>query len=107
MAKSRLESNYLIQFDNNGIINGDRTTIAKTFNKYFTSIGPELAKHIETPPGISVIDYLGKRNERSMFLTPTDKEEITPTVNSCGNKYSADCDGITMSLLKNVIECIS
>ena len=76
MGKSRLECNYPTQFDNNGIIIGDRTTIANTFNKYFTSIGPELAKHIETPPGISILDYMGKRNERSMFLTPTDKEEV-------------------------------
>ena len=91
----------------NGIIICDRATIANTFNKYFTSIGPELAKHIETPPGISILDYMGKRNERSMFLTPTDKEEVIRTVNSCGNKYSADCNDIMTSLVKNVIECIS
>ena len=100
--KSRLECNYPTQFDNNDIIIGERTTIGNTCNKYLTSIGSELAKHIEIPPVISVLDYLGKRNERSMFLTPTDKEEVIRSVDSCGNKYSADCDGI-----KNVIECIS
>ena len=107
MGKSQLECNYPTQFDNNGINTGDRTTIANTFNKYFTCIGPELAKHIETPPGISVLDYMGKLNEHSMFLTPTDKEEVICTVNSCGNKYLTDCDDITMSLVKNVIEHIS
>ena len=50
---------------------------------------------------------MGERNERSMFLTPTNKNEVICTVHSCGNKTSADCKGITMSLIKNVIECIS
>ena len=40
-----------------------------------------------------------------MFLTPNNKNEIIRTVHSCGTKTSAD--SITMSLVKNVIECIS
>ena len=36
-----------------------------------------------------------------------DKEEVIHTVNSCGNKSSTDCNGITMKLLKNMIKCIS
>ena len=42
-----------------------------------------------------------------LFLAPTDKVEVIRTVNSCGNKYLADCGSIMMSLVKNVIECIS
>ena len=74
MGKSHIECNYPVQFNYNGITVGDRHTIANTFNEYFTSIGPELAKQIEMPLAITVLDFMGKRNERSMFLTPTDKE---------------------------------
>ena len=42
-----------------------------------------------------------------MFLTSANKNEVIRTVHSCGNKTSADCNGIMMSLVKNVIECIS
>ena len=53
-GKSLPECNYSTQFDNNGIIIGDRATMANTLKKYCTCIGPERAKHIET--GISVLD---------------------------------------------------
>ena len=36
--------------------------MTNTFNKYFTSIGAYQAKHIETPPGITVLYYKGKHN---------------------------------------------
>ena len=85
--KSRLECNYLTQFDNNDFIISERATTANKFNKYFRSIEPEFTKNIGTPTGISVLGYVGKRNERSMLLTPTDKEEVIRTVNSCGNRY--------------------
>ena len=77
------------------------------FNEYFTSIGPELAKQIETPSGVSVLNYTGKCNKHSMFLTPTDKEEVIRMVNSFRNKSLTDCNGVMMKLVKNVIKCIS
>ena len=42
-----------------------------------------------------------------MFLTPTDKEEVIRTINSCGNKSLTDCKGVTTKIVKNVIKCIS
>ena len=42
-----------------------------------------------------------------MFLTPTDKEEVICTVNSCGNKSLTYCNGVTTKLVKNGIKYIS
>ena len=106
-GKSRLECKYPVQFNSNGSIIGDRPIIANMFNKYFTNVGPEVAKNVETPTGLSVLDYMGEQNKCSMFLTPANKNEVIRTVHSCGNKTSGDCNGITMSLVENVIECIS
>ena len=49
--------------------------IANAFNDYFINIGPTLANNIPKTTK-SPADYLNATNNNSMFITPTDTEEI-------------------------------
>ena len=53
----------------------DPVTIANIFNNYFSSIGEELARNIP-PSNKQFVDFLGPSNNSSMFLVPTDRNEI-------------------------------
>ena len=82
--------------------------VVESFNKFFVSVGPDLAEQIPDPvtseeQSNSLID----QNLSSMFLTAVDEKEIINTVTKCANKTSEDFDDIDMSVVKIVIEGIS
>ena len=66
--------------------------LANMFNTFFTSVGPDLAKQINPPAGASVFDYLNNRNDKSVFLSPVDENEVIMVVESCKNKSSTDAE---------------
>ena len=53
------------------------------FNNFFVNVGPELSQKITAPANVSIYDYMGNRNEHSIFLTPVDEEEVIRTVQNC------------------------
>ena len=73
-----------------------------SFNSFFTNIGPELANNINSP-NAHFTDYLSDPNQESLFLTPTNPSEIINIARSLRNSKSSGFDGISMSLLKQII----
>ena len=86
----------------NGIITNPMN-IANTFNDYFVNIGPTLANNI---PKIikSPTDYLNASNNKFMFITPTDTEEILSIVALLKPNASPGYDSISHKVVR---KCIS
>ena len=77
--------------------------IAETFNKYFSSIGKNLARNIQSSHYIQFNDFLGAPNPNSIFLVSTHREEVFKLVNALNDKKSCGFDGIDNCLLKKFI----
>ena len=76
--------------------------IANGFNRFFSNIGPALARNI--PNGnANFTNYLNQNVEESLFLNPVTDEEIIEIVKDAKTKYSKDHESIDMSLVKLVI----
>ena len=79
--------------------------IANGFSRFFSNIGPALARNI--PNGnTNSTNYLNQKVEESIFLNPITDEEIIEIVKDAKTKYSKDHDSIDMSLVKLVISYI-
>ena len=85
------------------IIRYDPKSIANELGKYFSTVGKTFAKNIEEPEN-SITHYLKKikRNERSLFMTPTTTTEISKLIDNIPNKMSCGHDSITNVLLKKL-----
>ena len=89
--------------------NGDTITnpydIANTFNNYFASIA-ETTKRIIKYAHKHFSDYLSNENSSTIFLQPTDKEEIANIISSFNSNKASDPNSIPyriLFLLKNEI----
>jgi len=80
--------------------------IAETFNQYFSSIGKNLARNAGAS-NTQFSNFLGTSNRHSIFLVPTDKDEVVKIVNSQHDKKSSGFDGIDNCLLKKMIAHIA
>ena len=100
--KKRGKRHYPGEFiSKNGKVCGD-INIANLFNDFFVNVGPSLAKNIPTV-NKSFIDYMPKVINTSLFLNPTDENEIINIVMAAKNKYSCGIDNISMNLVKSII----
>ena len=72
--------------------NGDTITnpydIANTFNNYFASIAETTEKSINYSHK-HFSDYLSNKSSRTIFLEPTDKEEIANIISSLNSKKAS------------------
>ena len=67
-------------------------------------LAPNLAKNIYLPENDATIyDYLERKEEHTMFLSPVDDLEIIRTVQNCKSKRSTDYSDINICLIKKVI----
>jgi len=91
-------------FDNGNTITSD-ANIANLFNNFFVGVGPSLAKNI---PHVEQTfkDYMSDIVEGSIYLNPTDENEVFNIVNEAKNKYSCGHDNISMNLVKSIIGVI-
>ena len=89
----------------NKIIKG-KTEIANGFNDFFVNVGPKLAENIPVHNDINVTNYMVDRNDKTMFLSPVNENEVMNTIQKCKNKTSEDSDNITMKFLKEVFQYI-
>ena len=80
----------------------DKKVIVEKFNDFFSNIGPNLSKDIPVCHK-SFCEFLNEPAQESLFLIPTNKEEILCIVNSLKNKKSPGCDNIGNELLKRNI----
>ena len=77
-----------------GRVSKDNNDIAKKFNEFFSSVGPDLAKKIPTVSGnVSIYDTLPAPNAYSMFIEPCTCAEIITTVNNLQNSSGVGMDG--------------
>ena len=86
---------------NNELIE-DPVNIANVFNNYFSSIGENLARDIP-PSNKQFVDFLDQPNPNSMFLLPTNRNEIISIVSKLHNKKSSGYDGFNSFILKKII----
>lgn len=80
--------------------------ISDAFNSYFTNIGPKLASKIANNINRNFTEFLPQRFHKSLFLTPTDEEEIYKIVRCLKPSNSTGHDGLSVNLLKKIITCI-
>ena len=100
MDKMQKEHAYPELFHKDDKVIESKENIANMLNRFFISVGPNLAKQINPPAGASVFDYLKNRNDNSMFLSPVDEKEVIRVVESCKNKSSTDAEGLSMNIVK-------
>ena len=85
------------------LINGNRVEnkyeIVDQFNKYFASVGTNLASSIPSSL-LTFSDYLKSPNTRTLSLYLTDPSEIINIVQSLSNKQSFGIDNIPTSIIK-------
>ena len=91
---NKLNSIESLRIDN--LISYDGEKITNTFNEFFASVGPNLAKKQEC----SAHDFSAylqglKLHSKSIFLTPTTKEEIMGLLKGLPNKTSSGYDNIS------------
>uniref|UniRef100_A0A8C6LUY9 Reverse transcriptase domain-containing protein n=1 Tax=Nothobranchius furzeri TaxID=105023 RepID=A0A8C6LUY9_NOTFU len=72
---------------------------------FFTNVGPDLAKNIPKRTNYSTGENI-KSIKNSIYLSPVSSDEIRNIINKCINKRSTDCDGLDITLIKNIIESI-
>ena len=91
----------------NNLISCDGETITNTFNEFFASVGPNLAKEQQCST-LDLKTYLQglKLHSNSIFLTPTTKEEILGLLKGLPNKTSSGYDNINNLLLKHLSSSI-
>ena len=77
----------------------DNKLIAEGFNKYFVNIGPNIAKDIPSYDNVNPVDYIKNKLSKSIFLQPTNSEEISNLIKQLKN-CSPGYDGITPKIVK-------
>ncbi len=107
IGKSHDKSNITDSFIVNNNVITDTKTIANEFCTYFANVGKKYAEAIPNSRN-SPNHYLGTSpNTKSLFLGPTDPNEIKKLIMSFKPKKSAGDDGITMQLLRWVSDSCS
>ena len=104
LNKNRKKS-QISKINNEGTIVDDPTSIAETFNEYFSQIGSNLAKKVPQS-NEPFYEYLDNPNQHSLFFTPTNEDEIINIIKNLQVKKSAGPDDIPNSLLKRIVGVI-
>ena len=79
--------------------------IANEFGCYFSQVGKKFANKIKKPK-TPIRDYINKisGNPKSVFLTPTNAQEISCLISQLPSKTSSGHDDISNILLKKLSE---
>jgi hypothetical protein len=88
-------------FNGDVYVNNDKE-IAQTFNNFFTTVGTEISNSIE-PSQTDPLSYIPVNNNVPNFvINNTGPIHVIDVINSMQNKCSADCNSISMKLVKFV-----
>ena len=105
--KRRVKSNFPEHFTVNGVNIFDKTQIANEFNKFFTSIGPELADSLDTTGKPSFDTFLGEKPPSRFTFNEVSSDEISKIIKNLQAKKSSSPDGISTFLLKEIADIIT
>ena len=98
--ESTNKSNNKIQIKNEDATNlANEKEMANFCNKYYINVGLNLSKKILVPEVSFKVNY---NNNKSMYLTPVDENELTKYISTLKNNGSPGPDGITAITIKNV-----
>ena len=67
---------YLSELTQNCVQLTNNKVLVNEFNNFFTNIGEKIANKFPNVSSKTTNDYLRNKNDHSMFLVPTDEEEI-------------------------------
>ena len=86
----------------------DPDTITNEFCEFFSTVGERFSGDIKTPENNTEY-YLDRmtRNNSTLFLTPTNLEEVKDLITSLPNKTSSGHDSISNNLLKKLSPSIT
>ena len=102
--KPKLSKTFLV----NGTKTHDKNAIAKGFNEFFSSIGPELANKIPNPkPGTDFTQYLGQQTSCVFSLTPISMETLLRHIKELKPKTSAGSDLLSNNLIKLAVPSLA
>ena len=101
------KSDFPPYFTDLGIKISDSKTIADKFNEYFTKIGPELARSIDTSHKIPFDNYLKSPCQLSFQFQYTTPDSIEKIIGDLKPKSSAGYDNLSSKLLKDIKGIIS
>ena len=100
------KSKQRINLNINKKIISDSKTIANSFNDFFSTVADKLSQKI-IPSRNSFRDFLTNPNEKSLFLSPVNKEEIENCILSMNSGKSTGPNSIPTNLLKLTYKIIS
>ena len=78
----------------------DKIEIANRFNSFFTSIGPKLARKINSPANMNFTRYLTNRHLHIFKFNSIDETDIGKAIDILKSKNSSGFDNISCKLLK-------
>ena len=73
----------------------DSKKIANNFNEFFTNIGTKLANKISSPDSNYVSPIQPKNQQNSIFLNPTNPDEIVKITKNLKTSNSSGIDNIS------------
>ena len=80
---------------------------ASSFNSFFCNIGPQLASKINNASNVHFTNFLPEPFDKSLFLNPTNPNEIINITKSLNSSKAQSHDKISTSLLKQIIYFIA
>ena len=100
--RSNMKNDYM---NINGLRTDDPVAIANHFNKFFTEVGHNLDKKIQTTL-TNPLQYITSRQENTLFLIPCTNEEITKIINNL-KRCATGWDGIPAAIIQENKEIFS
>ena len=105
IGKSNNKNEVTSFFNINGTLTNDRIIISNSFCDFFSNVGPNLAKKI--PAANQAFNtFLHGNYDDTIFLSPTDPEEVQKILSNIRPKKSCGIDGISNDMLKNLAPVI-
>ena len=97
--KSRTSSCITKIKNENGVLTSDPSEIPNVLNDYFVNTVENISKTVSRTPK-SPLDYLIKKNPKSMFIQPVTHLEVEDTISSFDSTKSIGPNSIPVNLLK-------
>ena len=100
LGRNNNKHNFVSIVNDEGITLKDLGDIANAFNDYYVNVGPNLAKSIGHSSSKFKLPTVN--SQQSLFLFPTDNEEVFKIINLLKPKTSSGHDNISAKLLKQI-----
>ena len=102
LSRKTSKHKYPSTFNLGNDILTEKADIANQFNSFFTSIGPNFANNIESPPNKSFRDYLKRRPNTTFSFQSISPSDVVKTISKLASKTSTGHDNVSTCLLKRI-----